>query len=247
MENKFFDEFNWKKPIIGMLHLKGGSDEEVFSLAKKEIKTYYECGIDAIIVENYFGTYHHMVKVLEYLKENYKGRLIYGVNCLYQNTMTFELAIKYNAEFVQIDAISGHVKPREDISYNEFIKLYRQRYDGFIIGGVRFKHCPYESGRTLEEDLNIALTRCDAIAVSEDETGQETSMKKINSFRNIIGDFPLIVGAGMTAENCKKQLAVADGGIIGSYFKDTYKADGIVDADHVKNVLTERDTFLKGE
>ena len=65
----------------------------------------------------------------------------------------------------------------------------------------RFKHCPYLSGRSLKEDLEIAMTRCDAIAVSQDETGQETSMDKIQEFRNIIGDFPLIVGAGMTADN----------------------------------------------
>lgn len=247
MAKNFLEEMNWKKPIIGMLHLKGETDEEVLELAKQEIDTYYKSGIDAIIVENYFGTYHHMVKVLEYLHKNYKDRLVYGVNCLYQNTMTFELAIKYEAAFVQIDAISGHVKPREDISYHEFIKLYRTRYNGLILGGVRFKHCPYESGRSLEEDLKIALTRCDAIAVSQDETGQETSMEKISKFREIIGDFPLIVGAGMTAENCKKQLEVADGGIIGSYFKDTYEAHGIVDPTHVKAVLDARDEYLKGE
>lgn len=246
MGNKFLDLFNTKKPVIGMIHLKGNNDEEVFEIAKKEIDDYYNNGVDAVIVENYFGTYHNMLPVLEYLQENFKDH-IYGVNCLYMNTMTFELAIKYDADFVQIDAISGHVIEREDISYAEFIKLYRSRYSGAVIGGVRFKHCPYLSGRTLEEDLKIAMTRCDAIAVSQDETGQETSMDKIQEFRNIIGDFPLIVGAGMTAENCKKQFTVADGGIVGSYFKDTYEATGIVDSEHVKKLIHNRDEFVKGE
>lgn len=244
MKKLFTDVFNSKKPIIGMLHLKGDTDEEVFEIAKKEIDAYYKNGVDAVIVENYFGTYHHMVPVLEYLQKNYNDH-IYGVNCLYMNTMTFELAIKYDADFVQIDAISGHVIEREDISYAEFIKLYRSRYSGFIIGGVRFKHCPYLSGRSLKEDLEIAMTRCDAIAVSQDETGQETSMDKIQEFRNIIGDFPLIVGAGMTADNCAKQLAVADGGIIGSYFKDTFTAEGVVDEDHVKKLIEVRNNCLK--
>ena len=213
MGNKFLDLFNTKKPVIGMIHLKGNNDEEVFGIAKKEIDDYYNNGVDAVIVENYFGTYHNMPPVLEYLQDNFKDH-IYGVNCLYMNTMTFELAIKYS---------------------------------GAVIGGVRFKHCPYLSGRTLEEDLKIAMTRCDAIAVSQDETGQETSMDKIQEFRNIIGDFPLIVGAGMTAENCKKQFAVADGGIVGSYFKDTYEATGIVDPEHVKKLIHNRDEFVKGE
>ena len=152
MGNKFLDLFNTKKPVIGMIHLKGNNDEEVFEIAKKEIDDYYNNGVDAVIVENYFGTYHNMLPVLKYLQENFKDH-IYGVNCLYMNTMTFELAIKYDADFVQIDAISGHVIEREDISYSEFIKLYRSRYSGAVIGGVRFKHCPYLSGRTLEEDL----------------------------------------------------------------------------------------------
>ena len=115
MGNKFLDLFNTKKPVIGMIHLKGNNDEEVFGIAKKEIDDYYNNGVDAVIVENYFGTYHNMLPVLEYLQENFKDH-IYGVNCLYMNTMTFELAIKYDADFVQIDAISGHVIEREDIS-----------------------------------------------------------------------------------------------------------------------------------
>lgn len=136
MEKNFLTLFNHSKPVIGMLHLKGESDEEVFEIAKQEIDTYYHNGVDAVLVENYFGTYHHMIPVLKYLQENYKEH-IYGVNCLYQNTLSFELAIEYGAHFVQIDAISGHLIEREDISYAEFIKLYRSRYSGYIIGGVR--------------------------------------------------------------------------------------------------------------
>ena len=70
MGNKFLDLFNTKKPVIGMIHLKGTNDEEVFEIAKKEINDFYNNGVDAVIVENYFGTYHNMIPVLEYLQEN---------------------------------------------------------------------------------------------------------------------------------------------------------------------------------
>ena len=103
-----------EKTYYRNVHLKGNTDEEVFEIAKQEIDTYYNNGADAVLVENYFGTYHHMIPVLEYLQENYKDH-IYGVNCLYQNTLTFELAIKYEAHFVQIDAIAGNLIEREDI------------------------------------------------------------------------------------------------------------------------------------
>ena len=114
-----------------------------------------------------------MIPVLEYLQKTIKITFMELI-ALYQNTLTFELAIKYEAHFVKIDAIAGNLIEREDISFAEFIKLYRvPRYSGYIIGGVRFKHTPYLSGKSLEEDLKTAMTRCDAIAVSQDETGQK--------------------------------------------------------------------------
>ena len=43
------------KPIIAMLHLKGNSDEEIMERMMKETEIYYRNGIDAVLVENYFG------------------------------------------------------------------------------------------------------------------------------------------------------------------------------------------------
>ena len=43
------------KPIIAMLHLKGNSDEEIIERMIKETEIYYRNGIDAVLVENYFG------------------------------------------------------------------------------------------------------------------------------------------------------------------------------------------------
>ncbi|WP_294704819.1 BtpA/SgcQ family protein [uncultured Fusobacterium sp.] len=238
----FLKIFKNKKPIFGMLHLKGNSDEEVFERAKKEIEIYRANNIDAVIVENYYGNYYQMEKVLDYLNNSKFENLIYGVNCLNMDVMGFDLANRYNASFVQFDSVAGHLKERDDYSYEAFINKYRKESKAFILGGVRFKYQPYLSGRTLEEDLKIGMTRCDAIVVTQDATGQETSMEKIKEFRKIIGDFPLIIGAGVTAENCVEQLSIGDAAIVGSYFKDTYKDSGDVDGNHVKKLL---DTLKK--
>lgn len=236
MKPNFLDVFKNKKPIFAMIHLKGDTETEIFERAKREIEIYYENGVDAVIVENYFGNYYDMERVLEYL-QNSNLDLIYGVNCLNVDAMGFELARRYGATFVQLDSVAGHLKVRDDPGFDEFIKMNRQSYDGYVLGGVRFKYQPYLSGRTLEEDLKIGMTRCDAIVVTQDATGQETSMEKINEFRSIIGDFPLVIGAGLTAENCKEQFSVGDAAIVGSYFKDTYKDTGDVDANHVKTLI----------
>lgn len=235
--SEFLKIFKNKKPIFGMLHLKGNNDEEVFERAKKEIDIYRENGIDAVIVENYYGNYYQMEKVLDYLNTSKFENLIYGVNCLNVDIMGFELANRYNASFVQFDSVAGHLKERDDYTYEAFINKYRKESKAFVLGGVRFKYQPYLSGRSLEEDLKIGMSRCDAIVVTQDATGQETSMEKIKEFRKIIGDFPLVIGAGVTADNCIEQLSVGDAAIVGSYFKDTYKDSGNVDGTHVKKLL----------
>lgn len=43
------------KPIIAMLHLKGNSDVEIMERMIKETEIYYRNGVDAVLVENYFG------------------------------------------------------------------------------------------------------------------------------------------------------------------------------------------------
>lgn len=245
MKKPFLEIFKNKKPIFAMLHLKGDTPEERFERAKKEFQIYLEGGVDAVIVENYYGNYYDMERMLQYLDEN-KFDIKVGVNCLNVDPMGFELAKRFHADFVQLDGVCGQLKLRDDPGFGEFMKLMRSQYDGYVLGGVRFKYQPVLSGRTLEEDLKIGMTRCDAIVVTQDATGQETSMEKINEFRSIMGDFPLVIGAGITAENCAKQFEVGDAAIVGSYFKDTYKDTGDVDASHVACLMDTMKEIREG-
>ncbi|MEG0410244.1 MAG: BtpA/SgcQ family protein [Erysipelotrichaceae bacterium] len=236
MKKNFLELFENKKPIFAMIHLKGDSDAEIFDRAKKEIEIYRHGNVDAIIVENYYGTYDHMKLVLDYLMKADLG-IIYGVNCLNVDPMGFYLAKTYKASFVQLDSVAGHLKQRDEAGFAAFMEMNRKDYDGYVLGGVRFKYQPYLSGRPLEEDLAIGMKNCDAIVVTQNATGEETSLEKIQNFRTILGDFPLVIGAGMTPDNCEKQFAIGDAAIVGSYFKDTYKDSGDVDASHVKAMM----------
>lgn len=233
----FKELFKNDKPIFGMLHLKGESNEEILKRAIDEIKIYVDNGVDAVVVENYFGKPHHVEIVLQHLKEHTTD-ITYGVNLLDNDVLGFEMAKKYDAKFIQLDSVAGHLIVEEDVEFNEFMQKNRQECKALVFGGVRFKYQPYNSGRSLEEDLKIGMTRCDAIVVTGDATGMETNSDKIKSFRSIIGEFPLIIGAGITPSNCKEQLELANGAIVGSYFKDTYKDTGDVDENHVKEMIS---------
>jgi len=215
---QFEEAFRVKKPIIGMLHLRGKGNEQTFEIAKTEIQQMYDSGIDAILVENYYGDLVDVVNALRFLQENYSNH-VYGVNVLGNFELSYELVKRYGGAFMQVDSIRGHLRTQQDKEYAEMIERVR---DGsvFVLGGVRFKYQPVRSGKPLDYDLKIGMQRCDAIVVTGEGTRMNTDMEKIREFRRIIGDFPLIVGAGMTIDTCEEQLAIADGAIVGSWFKE---------------------------
>ncbi|WDV25788.1 BtpA/SgcQ family protein [Pediococcus acidilactici] len=235
---EFLRIFTNTKPIIAMLHLKGKSHNDVFDRFKRELELFINNGIDAVIIEDYFGTYKDMDRALSYVSQ--QGIPIpYGVNCLNVDQMGFSLAEEYHANFVQLDSVVGHVMPRDEDSIAAFIMQKRAEYNGAILGGVRFKYQPVLSKNTEREDLKIAKERCDAICVTGEATGTETPIQKVKCFREAVGDFPLIVGAGMTPQNMSDQFKYADGAIIGSYFKQEHKAENEVSVDNVREVLEQ--------
>ncbi len=208
-KGRFLSMFRERKPVMAMLHLKGTSPDDVLERMKRELDIYVSEGVDAVIVEDYFGTYGDMRRALAYIEQT-KPDIVYGVNCLNVDAMGFELAGEFGAAFVQLDSVVGHVKPRDEEALAAFLELFRSRYAGCVLGGVRFKYQP---------------------------VGQETSLDKIRAFRAGLGDFPLIVAAGVTPENLKESFRIADGAVVGSYFKDSYRDDGELSAEHVRTFM----------
>ena len=221
---------------MGMLHLKGFTESEVLGLANEEARIMTENGVDAVIVENYYGTPDHVRAVLDDFQRN-RAPFLYGVNLLDDDEANFQAAIRYGAAFLQLDSVAGHLTPEEDPVFGQRMDQWRSAYAGCVIGGVRFKYQPYLSGRSLAEDLHIGMSRCDAIAVTGLGTGMPTEISKIKEFRDIVGDFPLLVTAGVTPESCPAQLKLADGAIVGSYFKTSHQASGDLCAGYVSALM----------
>lgn len=231
--DRFRALFAVEKPILGMLHLKGESDGDVFERAKREIDKLREGGVDAVVVENYYGTPDQVAAVLAYLQSANAG-VVYGVNLLDDDQKGFAYAAQYGASFLQLDSVAGHVPPDDDQRFADTLAGWRASTDAVLLGGVRFKYQPVLSGRSQEEDLHLGMQRCDAIVVTGEGTGKETPLSKIRAFRDTIGGFPLIVGAGTTPESCASQLAIADGAIVGSYFKQDHVAEGELDPTNIR-------------
>ena len=236
MKDSILEIFRVNKPIIGMLHLGESQSVGVHDLAKREIEQMYENGVDAVLVENYFGSLEDVIWGLDYLKSQY-SEYVYGVNVLGGTEIAFSLAAKYNAKFLQIDSVCGHLRVDADAHFAEKLSELSAQCPVFLLGGVRFKYQPVRSGRTLEEDLLLGKERCDAVVVTGEGTAQNTDIDKIKLFRNVLGNYPLFVGAGMTETTCREQMTMADGAIVGSWFKENGKTHAPVDPVRVKRFI----------
>ena len=240
----FSEVFKETKPIIGVIHLKGTDEADIRERAKREIELYLGGGLDGIIVEDYFGMYPNLVWALGYLQEQKVG-IPYGVNCLNFDSLCFKLARDFSCDFLQLDSVVGHVKPRDEATLDAFFALERPTCDALVLGGVRFKYQPVLSEHTVEEDIETAKGRCDAICVTGDGTGMEAPIDKIRRFKLACGDTPLVICSGVNVDNCAEQLAVADGAVVGSFFKDTGKDTGDVSAGKIE-LLMQQMRALRG-
>ena len=241
----FSEVFKETKPIIGVIHLKGTDEADIRERAKREIELYLNGGLDGIIVEDYFGTYPNLVWALSYLQEQKPG-IPYGVNCLNFDSLCFKLARDFSCDFLQLDSVVGHVKPRDEATLDAFFALERPTCTSLVLGGVRFKYQPVLSEHTVEEDIETAKGRCDAICVTGDGTGMEAPIDKIRRFKRACGDTPLVICSGVNVDNCAEQLAVADGAVVGSFFKDTGKDTGDVSAEKIE-LLMQQVRALRGK
>lgn len=239
---KFKELFGNKKTIFGMIHLNACDTESMLDVAKREIEIYLANGIYPLI-ENYFGSADDCELVLDWMYTNHPDA-IYGVNILGDPQRAFELAANYGGKFIQIDSVCGHLAPDMDEEYAEWLNMLRYKAEVVLLGGVRFKYQPVNSGRSLKEDLLLGKDRCDAIVCTGAGTGHATPFEKVNEFKSILGDFPVIVGAGVTDKTAAETAKYSDGAIVGSWFKHNHQDIGFVDAENVKMFINK---FYNGQ
>ena len=233
----FLSTMGHAHPVLAMLHLKGTSPADRFDRARREIATLWEGGVDAVIVENYFGDGDDVVAVCDYLRSDARD-VVFGVNVLEDDWRAFSIANEFGARFIQLDSVAGHLPEGEDRDFAARLAEERSATDAYVLGGVRFKYQPHLSGRSLDEDLRRGVGRCDGIVVTGEGTGRVTPLSRLEEFRSIVGPTtPLIVGAGVTPQNCALQLAVADAAIVGSSLKGNLTAEGDVDRDRVRELV----------
>ncbi len=231
MAQSFHELFSVEKPIIGMIHLAGENPKEKLKRALEEISIFEGEGVDGAIVENYHCSFKEMFSALDGIikKDN---NLPLGINILGSPYAAFVLSNLTELKFIQVDSVQP-----TDLNLTLYDKM-KVRYSNLsVLGGIRFKYTR-PTGNSLERDIMEGRSRCEAIVTTGEGTGIETPIEKLEVFREIMGDYPLVVGAGVTAENVYSQLKIADGAIVGSYFKNGDTRNR-VDKERVKDLMSE--------
>jgi len=228
--NNLKDIFKIEKPIIGMIHLAGKSREEKVKKALKELIIFEEQGIDGAIIEDYHGDYNDVYDALKQ-SSNLGLKIIRGVNLLMDPYTSFKFADEFRAKFIQFDSVQT-----PDLNLERY-ELQRKEYPNIaVLGGIGFKYTQL-TGNPLEQDLEEAKLRCEAIVTTGKGTGIETPIEKLKQYKALLPDFPLIVGAGVNQDNVYEQLNIVNGAIIGSAFKvdnNTYKQ---LDVSKIKDIV----------
>ena len=232
--NKRYNRVFGRIPILGMIHLAGHNPAK---RALEELAIFEEEGIDGAIVENYHGSVQDVIATLQETHKR-KLRVVIGVNVLpnefYQS---LPLAQKYGADFVQLDQVAGTYRSGE-LDFESYEKIKSQHPEIIVLGGVWPKYYHPIEGSDLEKDLKIGMQRAEAIVVTGAGTGKETPFDKIRRFREVIGEHPLVVGAGLTLDNAYGQLCISDGAIVGTSLKFDDNTHNPIDRQRVKNFMS---------
>jgi len=259
----FKDIFTTKKPIIACIHLmplpgaplyKGDMDS-VFETALKEVGIYKRNNIDGLIVENFRDmpfypgqlppeTIAAMTAVIREIRNAFSGPI--GVNALRNDAQSaMAIAVATQTQFIRVNIHTGSAVTDQGLIHGKAHETLRLRAnlksDVLIFADVDVKHASPLGNRGIEAETRDLADRglADAIIVSGEGTGRTTNSSDIEKVRQNT-KLPILLGSGVIPENIKNFSKIADGFIVGSYFKKDGKAMNMVDEKRVKGFMGKK-------
>ena len=256
------ETFGTEKPIVGMCHLpalpgdpaydRGAGIEAVVAHAEREIRHLQEGGVDTIMISNEFSLPY--LTRTEPITAITMARIIgevrnlltvpFGVNVLWDGTATIDLATATGASFGReiYTGVYASDFGLWDTNVGQTAR-HRQRVDG---GGVKLLYNIVPEGATYlaERDLE-RLTRStifnaspDALCVSGLTAGAGTDQTQLKLVKQTAGDLPVFANTGVNAETVEATLSIADGAVVGTFFKTDGVFENPVDPARVEQLMT---------
>ncbi|MGJ6125640.1 BtpA/SgcQ family protein [Mycolicibacterium sp. Y3] len=248
MTTTWLDEvFGVRKPVIAMLHLSAlpgdpgydtaGGIAAVVDRARAELDALQTGGVDGVMISNEFSL-PYLTKtepITAITMARIIGELLpdlfvpFGVNVLWDGRASIDLAVATGAKFVReiFTGVYASDFGLWDTNVGE-VARHRARVGGSAVK-LLFNIVPESATYLAARDLasitrtTVFATLPDAICVSGATAGAPTDTEALRVVKSAAGDVPVFVNTGVRAENVATQLGVADGAVVGTYFK----ADGV--------------------
>lgn len=262
--------FPEKKPVIGTIHLKplpgsphyrGEGINQVLEAAMEDSERYKSGGVDGLIVENGwdlpfakpedigYETVSSMTFIAgEVIRE---FQLPTGINCLANAVVpSLAIAMAVGGKFIRSNQWVNAYVANEGLIEGASAKALRYRAkiradEIKIFADVHVKHGSHSivADRSLADQTRDAIFfDADVLIATGNRTGDATPVSEVTGIEKH-SPLPVIVGSGLNDQNVQELFKVADGAIVGTFFKEDGKWWNPVDVDRVKRLMDQVGKF----
>ena len=261
--------FGTEKPVIGMCHLRAFPGDPGYDAAKgldwicengrADLLALQEGGVDAVMFSNEFSlpyltkvdtiTVACMAAIISGLKPDI--RIPYGVNVLWDPAASIDLAMATGATFVReiFTGVYGsdfglwNTNAGDVIRHQHAINAQHVR----LLFNIVPESAAYLGGRPIPEIARSTVFNAhpDALCVSGLTAGAETSVQTLEAVKAAVPETPVFANTGVRLDNATDQLAIADGAVIGTAFKQDGNTWNPIDVARVKSMMTRVKAFRK--
>ena len=250
------------KTIVGMIHVRAlpgapkhaGGIAPILDRALEEAETYRACGIHALMVENMHDVPYvqrpgpeiatAMAVVAREVKKA-QPQLPLGLQILAgANHEALAAALAAGADFIRAEAfVFGHVADEGymDSCAGDLLR-YRKAIGAehvAVFTDIKKKH----SAHAVTADVDIVQTAhaaeyflSDGLILTGAATGEAASADELRAVYAAV-KIPVLVGSGLTADNLKTYLPLADAFIVGSHFKRDGYWENPLDPARIRRLL----------
>ncbi len=240
--------FSKPKPIIAMVHLRPlpGSPlydrktcdfAKILAIAVEEAKILADAGVDGLQVENIWDypyqkgdeVGHEVTAALAVATAKVREAVAIpvGVNChLNGGVQALAAAVTGGARWIRVfEWVNAYIS---QVGYVESVAAKLARYrkaleatDVMFMCDVNVKHGSHfiiSDRPVFEQARDAEIQGADALIVTGFETGKAPNAENIKKCMDCVS-LPVLLGSGITKENARELMGIADGAIVGSYFK----------------------------
>ncbi|HET9589161.1 MAG TPA: BtpA/SgcQ family protein [Anaerolineales bacterium] len=227
--------------MVAVLPLPGsplydGDDRKVLDQALADLDVYRKAGVDSIIFENDHDLPYIqppldekgvalMARIVKEARARFEGPI--GVQMLEAaNITSLEIAAEADLDYIRVEAfVFAHVGGSGIINGSAG-KILRRRKELQaerikVFADVKKKHGSHSLTIDLDikdEIMQAEFFLADGVIVTSQFTGTNPDKEDLRKAKSVTS-LPVLVGSGMTAENIRAYLPLADGFIVGSFFR----------------------------